>query len=292
MSDLEKALDGNQTFGMSFLKSNVTAVLVNVFRMIKHLEELAPGKYSLLFDRFKLIQERIDSELSHKQIVHAEKSVLMLNEVDILMTDQVGSKMANVAVIKNQIGLPIPSGFVISSLGYQEFMQHQDLHNEIYRRIQAADKEDLDSLYSLSAGIQQLIIMSEVPEKLAENIIHAYRKIEQETYPGVRVSLRSSALGEDAAGTSFAGQFRSVLNVSVENILEAYKEVVASKYGLPGITYRLNRGIPDEYVAMCVGCMAMIQASAGGVMYSSNPLDIRDKTICINSVWGLPKAGG
>ncbi len=34
----------------------------------------------------------------------------------------------------------------------------------------------------------------------------------------------------------------------------------------------------------------MINASAGGVMYSSNPLDIRDSSIIINSVWGLPKA--
>ncbi len=42
MSDLERALEGNQTFGMSFIRSNCTAVMVNVFRIIKHLDELAP----------------------------------------------------------------------------------------------------------------------------------------------------------------------------------------------------------------------------------------------------------
>jgi pyruvate,water dikinase len=91
-------------------------------------------------------------------------------------------------------------------------------------------------------------------------------------------------------GTSFAGQYRSELNVSRENLLEAYKNVVASKYSLTAMTYRLNRGIRDEEVAMGVGCMQMVDAVSGGVMYSRNPLDIRDDAVVINSLWGLPKA--
>ena len=125
---------------------------------------------------------------------------------------------------------------------------------------------------------------------MEQAIKEAYRKLESECGQNVKVSLRSSALGEDSAGTSFAGQFRTRLNISPENLVHAYKEVVASKYGLPAITYRLSRGIPDYDVAMCVGCMAMLNAVAGGVMYSRNPLNIRDRSITINSVWGLAKA--
>ena len=65
---------------------------------------------------------------------------------------------------------------------------------------------------------------------------------------------------------------------------------MAGKYSLQAITYRLNRGIRDEDVAMCVGCLRMVQAVSGGVLYSRNPLDIRDKNIVVNSVWGLPKS--
>ena len=290
MTDLEKALEGNQPFGMSFVKSRSTGVSVNVFRIIKHLDELAPGKYGELYTRFKTIQYRINKSLESRKIPKGDQMVIPFSLIDKNMADQVGNKMANVAEIRNQLGLPVPSGFVISSLAYERFFQHNDLQVEIDRKIQAADSEKIDDLYKLSADIQQLIIRSSIPEDLNQAITDAYKEIENEAGSGVKVSLRSSALGEDAAGTSFAGQFLSELNVSSENILYSYKTIIASKYGLPAITYRLNRGIPDEDVVMCVGCMVMVYAVAGGVTYSSDPLNFRDRSIYINSVWGLPKA--
>ena len=52
MTDLEKALEGSQSFGMSFVRANCTAVAVNVFKIIKHLNGLSPGKYTELFSSF------------------------------------------------------------------------------------------------------------------------------------------------------------------------------------------------------------------------------------------------
>jgi pyruvate, water dikinase len=290
MSTVEKALAEAQPFGMSFVKSNCTAVSVNVYRIVKNLNELAPNKYGELYERFRVIQDNINESLSHRTVPTGNELVLPFEAVEASMVDQVGSKMANVAAIKNEVGLPVPCGFVVTSLAYQRFMEHNELQTEIDRRIQATGSEEINELYSLSADIQQLIIRSTVPEDVQEAIQEAYTALVKEVGIGTKVSVRSSALGEDAAGRSFAGQFRSQLNVSPEDLIEAYKEIVASKYGLPAVTYRLNTGIPDEDVAMCVGFMAMVNAVAGGVMYSRNPVNIRDRSVFINSVWGLPKA--
>jgi len=290
MAEMEQALRGNRAFGMSFIRANCTATSVNVFRIIKNLDQLAPGKYEGLYQSFRDIQENINQVLSQRKEPKADRLVIPFETIDKDMADQVGSKMANIGEVKNKLNLPVPNGFVMTSLAYQRFFEHNDLQAEIDRRLQSSTVEELDELYTLSADIQQLIIRASVPEDLERAIMDAHRKLEDGLGAGVKVSMRSSALGEDAAGTSFAGQYRSELNVSKEYMIQAYKEIVASKYSLQAISYRLNRGILDEDVAMCVGCMAMINGVAGGVTYSRNPLNIRDESITINSVWGLPKS--
>jgi pyruvate,water dikinase len=104
------------------------------------------------------------------------------------------------------------------------------------------------------------------------------------------MAVRSSAFGEDAEHSSFAGQYRSELNVGFSQFFHSYKQVMASKYSSQAIAYKLSRGFRDEDIAMCVGCLTMIDAIAGGVIYTRNPLDAKDDAIYINSTWGLPKA--
>ena len=132
----------------------------------------------------------------------------------------------------------------------------------------------MDQLFSLSAQIQQHIIRAGMPADLETAILSAYAELEKKEGQGVKVSLRSSALGEDSGQNSFAGQYRSELNVSSDNLIQAYKEIAASKYSPQAIIYRLNRGIRDRDIDMCVGCMSMVNAVAGGVVYSRNPLDV------------------
>ncbi|MBI5570893.1 MAG: pyruvate, water dikinase [Desulfomonile tiedjei] len=290
MSNIEQALRGAGPFGMSFVRSAVTGVSVNVFRMIQSVDQLAPGKYAGLYAAFEAIQPLINEAITVKDAAVGDRLVLPLESIDRTMVDRVGSKMANVAEIRNEVHLPVPAGFAITSLAFELFMQHNDLQAEIDRRVRAMSTSSMEDLFNLSADLQQLIIRAPVPEDLERAVLDAYRLVEREACREVKVSLRSSAVGEDAAGTTFAGQFHTELNVSEENLLQAYKQVIASKYALPGMTYRLHRGIPDEAVPMCVGCMVMVSARSGGVMYSRDPMNIRNRSVVINSVWGLPKA--
>lgn len=290
MSDMERALRGGQPYGMNYIRANCTAVGVNVYQIVKNMEVLAPGKYTHLAERFRAVQEEINNILAEERRPEGDRLVLALEEVDREKADQVGAKMANLGELKNRVGLRVPPGFVVTALAYHRFFAHNDLQAEIDRRIQSATLERMDHLFALSSGIQQLIVKAQVPPDLEEGILGAYRDLEAKARPGATVSLRSSALGEDDAGLSFAGQYRSQLNVHREHLLDSYREIVASKYSLQAIHYRLSRGIRDEDVAMCVGCMAMVDAQAGGVTYTRNALNIRDQNIYITSVWGLPKS--
>ena len=81
----------------------------------------------------------------------------------------------------------------------------------------------------MSADLQHLIMSADVPSDLEDAIYKSYEDIEMQMGKDVSVSLRSSALGEDSLGASFAGQFKSLLNVSHDSLIESYKEIVASK---------------------------------------------------------------
>ncbi|MDO9111093.1 MAG: PEP/pyruvate-binding domain-containing protein [Desulfatirhabdiaceae bacterium] len=290
MAEMEQALQGDRSYDMSFVRSGATSISVNVYRMIQSLHHLAPGKYAELDSRFDTIRKAVDAILKQTRALPAGRLILPLNALDKDMAEVAGSKMANLGEVKNRIHLKVPAGFVITSSAFKRFMDDNSLQVEIDRKLQAIDSGDIDALYSFCAETQQLVIRSRIPDDLQEAIRGAWEDLEAESGGSITVALRSSALGEDAEGSSFAGQYRSELNVSFEHVFQAYKEVIASKYSLQAITYRMNRGFRDEDILMCVGCLVMVDAVSGGVIYSRNPVSGGDDRIFINAVWGLPKS--
>ena len=98
--------------------------------------------------------------------------------------------------------------------------------------------------------------------------------------------MRSSAVGEDTEA-SFAGQYATELNVTRDNLLEAYKAVLASKYSPRAISYRLRYGLEDRDTHMCVAGIVMIDSRASGVLYTVDPSRPDSNLLKINSIWGL-----
>lgn len=295
MVDIEEALRGKRPFGMRFVRACCTRVSKSVFQIIKHLNSLAPGKYEALYDRFKDIQAGINKSILPRRREDDGPLVLTLSESNRDMIDLAGPKMANLGELRNRLGVRTPDGFVVTSAAYCLFMRKSGLQDEINRLIQTSGLDNMgsgktDDLYRLSSSIQQLIIDAPLPCEVEEAVMAGYAALETSQGKGINVAVRSSAQGEDLAGTSFAGQYKSILNVGAENLFQTYKEVVASKYSLQAVAYRLARGIRDEDVAMCVGCLPMITAESGGVVYTRSPVDPGDDRVYIHSNWGLPKA--
>ena len=290
MAHIEQALQGEAPFGMNFVRSNYTTVLENVYQMIRKIQVLAPGKYSALSDRFDQIQTQIDQILNRKEQSRDRRMIIPLADIDKAMIDLVGGKMANLGEIKNRIGLNVPSGFSLTAYAYNHFIEHNDLQSEINRLMQSVDTSDIEALYRLNAKLNRMIVKAELPRDLETALMAAWQRIEEDAGTEFTAAMRSSALEEDEKGSSFAGMHLSVLNVNREHLLQSYKDIIASKYSIPAINYRLQKGFRDEDIAMCVGCIVMVDASVGGVIYTRNPVDISDDNVFINAAWGLPKA--
>jgi len=290
MSEIEQALQGHTPFDMAFVRAKCTGVTVNVHRMIQQIDRLAPGKYSRLSERYTEIREGIEQILAARRPNLDKRLVLDFEAVDENSSPLVGNKMAGLCDIRNRLGFSVPEGFVITTHAFERFFEESGIQTEINRKFQTADLNDVETLHALCSEIQQLVLRAPLPEDLEHEIITACERLAERSREPLSLALRSSAVGEDAIHSSFAGQYHSELNVAPDDALYAYKTVVASKYSPQAVTYRMNRGFRDEDIPMAVGCMIMVEAAAGGVAYSRNPVNASDDTVHINAVRGLPKA--
>ncbi len=100
-----------------------------------------------------------------------------------------------------------------------------------------------------------------------------------------KLAVRSSAVAEDGNEHSFAGQFKSLLNVEVAALPEAIIKVWKSGDEERVNAYRKNAGL-EMHTAMAVIIQKMIPATAAGVCFGINPMNGRKETV-INAVAGL-----
>jgi pyruvate,water dikinase len=288
MAGMEQQLLAGRPFGMAFVRGNCTALSVNVFKMIRALQQMGGERYKGLDPPFTAITGQLQEILAHRPVVPDGPLILPMDQVDRRAIDLAGEKMANLGEIRNRAGLRTPDGFVITSAATEHFMRESNLLDEINRRLKTMDEDDLEELYRTSSAIQQLIIKAPLPVDLEQAIMSHYRQLRQAAGDSeLLVSMRSSAIGEDSGSASFAGQYRTQLNVGEEFLIPTYKEIVAGKYRSQAIVYRLQRGFRHQDVAMCVGCLAMVDAVISGVTYSRSPTDRRSDFIEINCVAGL-----
>lgn len=290
MAEMEQALSPGHPFGMAFVRGNCTALSVNIYKMIQGLIRLADGRYGELNQPFRAITRQLEQVMARRPASTQGALVLTMAEVDAAAVDQVGEKMANLGEVRNRLGLRTPDGFVITAFAARQFIEANALQVEINRRLKGLDLDNLEELYTVSAGIQSLISNAPLPAELEETILAHHREMATGAEAELLVALRSSALGEDGGNVSFAGQYRTQLNVSREFVAQAYKEIVAGKYKSQAIVYRQQRGYRHQDVQMCVGCLRMVDAAISGVLYSRAPDDPRSPFVIIQAAPGLAAA--
>ena len=102
-------------------------------------------------------------------------------------------------------------------------------------------------------------------------------------------AVRSSAVDEDGAAASFAGQHLTLLNIhSLADVPGAVREVWWSANSDSAITYRQRVGL---FARPSVGVVVqtLLNPTAAGVMFTENPLTGADERM-IEASWGLGEA--
>jgi pyruvate,water dikinase len=104
-----------------------------------------------------------------------------------------------------------------------------------------------------------------------------------------RFAVRSSGIGEDSAGHSFAGMHETGLNVERGRLVDAVLACRRSADSAAARAYRQARQVAGESAAIGVLVQVMVPAIASGVAFTINPITGADELV-INAARGLGEA--
>lgn len=135
-----------------------------------------------------------------------------------------------------------------------------------------------------------IALSGSIVEAVAGRRQRAIKELEKWAEPlGAPLAVRSSAVDEDSATASFAGQHLTLLNVaSSRDLASALREVWWSANSDAAITYRKRVGL---FARPSVGVVvqALLDPNTAGVMFTENPVTGADERM-IEASWGLGEA--
>ncbi len=106
--------------------------------------------------------------------------------------------------------------------------------------------------------------------------------------PDFVAAVRSSAVDEDGAGASFAGQHETYLNlVGADAIFQAVARCWESARSGRALEYRRQQGLSAERVQLAVLVQQLIASDVSAVVFSANPITGNRDEVMINASWGL-----
>jgi pyruvate,water dikinase len=192
----------------------------------------------------------------------------------------VGPKAANLAMLA-RAGLPTPGGFCLTADAYR----HQIAHLKIDELVDAFTDASTQERRRLSVDIRIKLYEEPIAPEILEPLMAAWRA--QRTASGQPGAIRSSALVEDRADSSFAGQFESFLGIVDEGeFLIAVRACWAALWTSNARRYMENHDLAPSGTAMSVLIQPTIAARASGGGLS----ETAEGQMLISATWGLGSA--
>ena len=216
------------------------------------------------------------------------------NKIRIDDISRVGGKNSSLGEMFNELnprGINVPDGFALSADAYRLFRKENAIEQALKDLLLTLDKQDFGNLTSIGEQTRKLILNSEIPNVVAQQIKQAYGKLCSNL--GVEVldvAVRSSATAEDLPTASFAGRMESYLNINgEEQLLTAIKQCYVSLFTDRAIKYRHDMGFMEKDIAISVGVQQMVRSdkASSGVVFTIDPDTGFKNTIIINGIWGL-----
>jgi rifampicin phosphotransferase len=169
------------------------------------------------------------------------------------------------------LGLPIPEWFAVSPVAFE-----RSISGEQQSALSKGDGE------TILAKLADLRPAADVAEEIRAAVC---------ALPGARFAVRSSAVEEDGAEDSFAGQLASYLFVDGNDVVSRVADVWRSGFSARMMEYRRQRGLSAcSAKAPAVLVQRMVDPESSGVAFSADPVSGRRGVAVVSAVFGMGTA--
>ena len=285
MSDLEADLNHVHHYNYR-IKRSIRKLVTEALLMAQELNLLTRDRYPELFSTIFHLRNETDALFRREELAEQKPSAIMMDYQETPDAALVGGKAAGIWQLGSHFPDTVPPGFVVTTSGYARCLEANQLYQRIRLMLTHIDvTTDEDQFQLRTRTIRKWIREMTVPDNISQ-AIRGYANMVMETQGQVQWAVRSSAVLEDSE-YSFAGQFDSELTVAPENLIDAYKSVLASRFTDRAVRYRIHIGVREVDTPMAVLFMPMVDAAAAGMVATSDT-EHRDEThMVVNAVSGL-----
>jgi len=213
--------------------------------------------------------------------------IVELSELRAADAGRAGPKLARLGELRSH-GWQVPDGYVVTAAALQACLT--DRIRARLRDLLTDLPDDPDGLTDVSAAARGLLEDQALPPPVVEGIAAAHERLAQRTGAGedLVVAVRSSAVAEDAATASFAGQFDTYLGIrGTDDVLHNVRRCFSSLYTPRALEYRRGRGLAPDAEGFAVGVLQLVEARSAGVLFTLDPASGARDRIVIEGTWGL-----
>ncbi len=292
IADMEEKAGGEYLFDRSYIHTTITTLKQALEEVATDLVAIGGRAYLPLGERARAILDEIETLAEGRPSVREDRLIRPLAEVGSAEAWTVGGKNAQLGELASRAALPTPEGFAVTAWAYRRFLAEAGAQSAIEAELEAVNLRSYADLTAAAGRIQERILSAPLPPDLESAIRDEVDALARRTSSRF-LAVRSSAVGEDSE-LSFAGQYRSELNVPLKRAVEAYRRVVAGKFTPGAIYYLHSHSLEEADAPMSVGFVEMLDARAAGVVYTRNPVDAEADVLVVQAVHGLgaPLVGG
>jgi len=214
----------------------------------------------------------------------AERWVIRLADATDADERFVGGKAARLGALL-RAGLRVPPGVCVTTAAYDRFVDGAGLRGKIHMELGRKPFETMrwEEIWDAALRLRGAFLATPLPAEVAAAIRKALAGLGDDE----PLAVRSSAVGEDAPGRSFAGLHESVVGVrGAAAVLDAIRVVWASLWSDAALLYRHELALDPMRSRMAVVIQVVVGADRAGVAFGRDPRTPADDHAVVEAVPG------